>query len=211
MIRIILGYWLIIYSVHLFTCDPMDCSLPGSSVHGILQARMLEWVVIPFSRESSQPRDWTWISCIVGRFFTVWATREAPFHRYYVNNRDVLSPSTDTFEMKSSSVLPMASFFARSHFPITPKGNPGRLCLMPRRDLNSMFWCQPLFLLLQKLSFLVHWFWRWWYRQPVEGVCSIQMFHPHPVTRVFGIVRLQGNVGEDTMNTCHVDGSYCTA
>ena len=57
--------------------DPMDCSLPGSSVHGILQARILEWVVIPFSRRSSQPRDWTWFSRIAGRFFTVWATREA--------------------------------------------------------------------------------------------------------------------------------------
>ena len=114
-------------------CDPKDCNRPGSSVHGVLQARILEWVAIPSSRESSQPRDWTWISCIVGGFFTVWATREAPFHRYYVNNRDVLSPSTDTFEMKSSSVLPVASFFARSHFPITPKGNPGRLCLMPWR------------------------------------------------------------------------------
>ena len=58
--------------------DPMDCSPPGSSVHGILQARTLEWVAIPFSRGSSQPRDWTWVSCIAGRFFTIWATREAP-------------------------------------------------------------------------------------------------------------------------------------
>ena len=52
-------------------CDPMDCSLPDSSVHGILQARILEWVAIPFSRASSQPRDQTWVSCIAGRFFTV--------------------------------------------------------------------------------------------------------------------------------------------
>ena len=44
--------------------DPIDCSLPGSSVHGIFQARVLEWVAIPFSRESSQPRDRTWVSCI---------------------------------------------------------------------------------------------------------------------------------------------------
>ena len=57
--------------------DPMDCSLPGSSVHGILQARILEWVVIPFSRGSSQPRNWTWVPCIAGRFFTIWATRQA--------------------------------------------------------------------------------------------------------------------------------------
>ena len=57
--------------------DPMNCSPPGSSVSGILQARILEWVAIPFSRGSSQPRDWTWVSCIAGRFFTIWATREA--------------------------------------------------------------------------------------------------------------------------------------
>ena len=57
-------------------CNPMDCSLPRSSVHGIFQARVLEWVAIAFSRGSSQPRDRTWVSCIVGRRFTVWATRE---------------------------------------------------------------------------------------------------------------------------------------
>ena len=51
--------------------------LPGSSVHGILQARILEWVAIPFPRGSSQPRDRIQISLIAGRFFTIWATREA--------------------------------------------------------------------------------------------------------------------------------------
>ena len=56
--------------------DSMDCSLPGSSVHGIFQERVLEWVVIALSRWSSQPGDWTWVSRIVGRHFTVWATRE---------------------------------------------------------------------------------------------------------------------------------------
>ena len=60
-------------------CNPMDCSLSGSSIHGILQAGILEWVAIPFSRGSSQPRDQTWISFITGRFFTIWATREAQF------------------------------------------------------------------------------------------------------------------------------------
>ena len=58
--------------------DPTGCSPPGSSVHWTLQARILEWVAIPFSRESSWPRDWTWVSCISGRFFTIWDTREAP-------------------------------------------------------------------------------------------------------------------------------------
>ena len=57
-------------------CDPIDCSLPGSSVHGILQARILNWVAFPCSRKSFQPRDQTWVSCTAGKFFTVWATRE---------------------------------------------------------------------------------------------------------------------------------------
>ena len=52
-------------------CDPMDCRLPGSSVHGIFRARILEWVAISFSRRSSQPRDWSWVSLMVGRRFTV--------------------------------------------------------------------------------------------------------------------------------------------
>ena len=52
-------------------CDPMDCSPPGSSVHGILQVRLLVWVAFPFSRGSSQSRDGTRVSCIASRFFTV--------------------------------------------------------------------------------------------------------------------------------------------
>ena len=58
-------------------CEPMDCSLPGSSVHGILQARLLEWVAVPVSRGSSQPRNRTQVSHIAGGSFTVWATKEA--------------------------------------------------------------------------------------------------------------------------------------
>ena len=58
--------------------DPVDCSQPGSSVHGILQARILQWVSIPFSKGSSWPRDQNWDSCIAGRFFIIWATREDP-------------------------------------------------------------------------------------------------------------------------------------
>ena len=55
--------------------EPMDYSLPGSSVHGIFLSRMLEWVAIPFSRGSSQPRNWNWVSHVAGRFFTAWLTR----------------------------------------------------------------------------------------------------------------------------------------
>ena len=57
----------------------MDCSPPGSSVHEIFQARILEWVAISFSKGSSSPRDETWISCAAGRFFTNWAN--SPFQR----------------------------------------------------------------------------------------------------------------------------------
>ena len=57
-------------------CDPMDCHPPGSSVHGISQASILEWIAIPFFRGSSHPRNQSQVSCVAGRFF-IWATREA--------------------------------------------------------------------------------------------------------------------------------------
>ena len=60
----------------LTLCDTIDCCLPGSSIHGIFQARVLKWVAIAFSRASSQPRDRTSVSHSAGRCFTVWATRE---------------------------------------------------------------------------------------------------------------------------------------
>ena len=59
----------------LTLCGPVDCSPPGSSIHGVLQARTLEWVAISFSRGSSRPRDRTQVSCIAGRRFNLWATR----------------------------------------------------------------------------------------------------------------------------------------
>ena len=58
-------------------CDPVDCSPPGSSVHGILWARILEWVAFAFSRGSPQPRGGTQASCTAGRFFSIGAMREA--------------------------------------------------------------------------------------------------------------------------------------
>ena len=59
-------------------CNPMGCSPSGFSVHGIHQARIMEWVVMPFSRGYSWPRDWTCVSCIAEGSLTVWATRESP-------------------------------------------------------------------------------------------------------------------------------------
>ena len=64
-----------VHQLCLTLCDPMVA--PDSFVRGILQARILEWVVSPFSRGSSQPMDWTWVSCIAGILFTIWAIREA--------------------------------------------------------------------------------------------------------------------------------------
>ena len=65
-------------SIRLFaTSRTVTCQAP---LHGILQARILEWVASPFSRESSPPRDQTQISCIAGKFFTVWDTREVPIY-----------------------------------------------------------------------------------------------------------------------------------
>ena len=76
-------------------CHPMDCSLPGSSLHGILQARVLEWVAISFSRGSSRPRDRTRVSHIPGRRFNLWATREAQKnHRVIDNYREVTAFDT---------------------------------------------------------------------------------------------------------------------
>ena len=69
-------------------CIPMDCNLPGSSVHGILQARILEWVAMPFSR-SSWPRDRNWVSCIAGGFFTNGATRKARYFKaWFLEKRE---------------------------------------------------------------------------------------------------------------------------
>ena len=62
--------------LHLTLCDPVNCSLPGYSVHRILQAKILEWVAMPFSRGSSWPRDQTCISCIAGRFFITESLRK---------------------------------------------------------------------------------------------------------------------------------------
>ena len=61
-------------------CDPMDCSPPGSSVHGVLQARILGWVAIPVSKGSSPLGHRVWVSCIAGIFFTLWAARETDRH-----------------------------------------------------------------------------------------------------------------------------------
>ena len=70
--------------------DTMDCSPPDSSVHGILQARILEWVAMPFSRGSSQPRDQTQVSRIAGGFFTICATGKPMFIKLFFPHHRIL-------------------------------------------------------------------------------------------------------------------------
>ena len=76
----------------LTLCNPMDCSLPHFSVHGIFQARVLEWVDISFPRGSSQPRDRTWVSCIVGRHFTIRAKKSAHKNKNKQTNKSLGLP-----------------------------------------------------------------------------------------------------------------------
>ena len=75
----------------LTLCNPIDFSPPGSSVHRVLQARILEWAAMPFSRWSSRPRNQTWVSHMAGSFFTIWATRKA-ITEIYTNWRTIPHP-----------------------------------------------------------------------------------------------------------------------
>ena len=104
--------------------DLMDCSLPGSSLHGILQARVLEWIAISFSRGSSRPRNWTLVSCFPGRHFNLWATREVL--TLYIND-----PQIHSSPFKSSCTGEVA----RS----PEEGNAWRF-----KELSRDFHCCPL-------------------------------------------------------------------
>ena len=100
------------YSV-VYDSNPMDCNLPGSSLHGILQTRILEWVAIFFSRGSSWLRDKTWVSCSAGRLFTIWDTSyvytsviTTQDHRIFHHLRKLpLQPSYNHFSDLSHHVL----------------------------------------------------------------------------------------------------------
>ena len=82
-------------------CDPMDCSLQRSSVREIFQPGTLEWVAIYFSRGPSQPRDQTWVSYIVGRYFTVWATREVIITSTASRRKEIIKLRMDITEMRT--------------------------------------------------------------------------------------------------------------
>ena len=104
-----------IYAKSLQSCPPlwdtMDHSPPDSSVHGILQARILEWVAMPSSRGFSWPRDWTHVSCIASEFFTHWATWEAQKYLTIVHKLPVCQLGCRLSEWSSQS-----GFFQEDHY-----------------------------------------------------------------------------------------------
>ena len=98
-------------------CNPMDCSLTGSSLHGILQARVLEWVAVSFSRGSSRRRDQTRVSCIPGRRFKIWATREA-HSLWNLNTFFFQTPSQQRKKTSSAKSEPCSSAEKTSSEPV---------------------------------------------------------------------------------------------
>ena len=95
---------------HVGLCDLMDYT-----VHGLLQARILEWIAFPFSRGSSPPRNWTHISCIAGGFFTCWATREDQPGNSSPNMLHVINGTVIVFKTRGLQVTPQA-LPLHSHF-----------------------------------------------------------------------------------------------
>ena len=93
----------------LTLCNPMDCT-PGSSVYGIIQAKILEWVAIPSSRGSFPPRGWTWVSCIAGGFFTGWATREDANFYYILTHICTYSIFFLEFKFKKFGIIHVSFF-----------------------------------------------------------------------------------------------------
>ena len=89
--------------------DPMDCSLPGFSVHGIFEARILEWVAISFSRGSSPPREWNQVSCTVGRHFTVCHQGSPEYCQLWITDKWILEYCqlwiTDKWYLIGSTVI----------------------------------------------------------------------------------------------------------
>ena len=121
----------------LTLCEPMDCSPSGSSVHGIVQARILDRVAISFSRGSSWFRDQTQISCIAGRFFTVWATRLQILQSFSQFSHSVISDSVTPWTAAhqaslsiTNSLSPPIPMFIESVMPS-----------------NHLILCHPLLLL----------------------------------------------------------------
>ena len=118
-------------------CDPMDCSLQGSSVHENFQASVLEWVAISFSRGSSWPRDQTQISCIAGRHFTVWAIRK-------------VKKCTSKDKNKTSNTIKAVNYLEKAEEPenkLPTSVGSSKNKKVPEKHLLLLYWlCQSLWL-----------------------------------------------------------------
>ena len=118
---------------------PVYCMMPASSVQGILQARILDWVAIPSSkgssqRESSWPRDGIKVSCIAGRFFTIWATREAP-----------VTPSQDIYQIATLMLVDSEQdqVFGANEFTVLRKESPKTIKWVPSGKTSNTTSCVP--------------------------------------------------------------------
>ena len=152
-------------------CDPLDCSPPGSSVRGIPQARILEWVSMPSSRGSSWPREWKKVSCIIGGFFTVWATREAPLKELprdsfkttlqekTASNRFPGSPKKSHFEhLTAIAKWPLNQFTLPLTVSDTVSSHPGQHWLLHNFERFSVrFVDKGRSWLFSRLLALFHW------------------------------------------------------
>ena len=122
-------------------CNPIDCSLPGSSVHGIFQAIVLEWIAISFSSGSSRRRDRTRVSCIVDRRFTVWATYTPPNDgRYKIPSAYNLAsavsrPPKSCLHSPIMATSPLLTPAQNFHLLLTPV----RLFILERTFLQEAF------------------------------------------------------------------------
>ena len=132
-------------------CDPKDYSLPGSSIHGIFQARVLEWAAISYSRGSSQLGDQTWVSHIAGRHFTLWATREA--QEYWSG---LLFPSLgepDPLPTEPQGSPSVSVLFVKCYSHTTPWPNPlgGSWLFWEQNNAHISWGPQAFFLLSSEL------------------------------------------------------------
>ena len=114
-------------------CDPMDYI-----VHGILQVRILEWVAFPFSRGSSQPRDWTQVSHIAGGFFTSWVTREA--QEYRVISLSLFQRIFPTQELNWGLLHCRRILYQLSHQRSTYSGLVWFFCMWLSSFLSTIYW-----------------------------------------------------------------------
>ena len=124
----IISHWKWKWNCSVVSNSVVDCSLPGSSIHGIFQAREQEWAAISFSRRSSQPRDGTWVSHTVGKHFTVWPTREVLISHWWFDGLVAKScPTLASLWTVARQAPPSMGFSRQGYWSGLPFPSPGHL------------------------------------------------------------------------------------